>query len=98
MGEMNGAERRNAVDLRLGGLHARRAAGRGRDPGSAGRDRRSLVPRLPGSCGRQDGEANLRESLPFVEAYYNDNSSYTEMTAVGLRASYGSGISPTLTL
>jgi len=43
-------------------------------------------------------KANIRETLPSVEAYFNDTGSYTGMTAAGLRTSYDGGISPSLTL
>jgi prepilin-type N-terminal cleavage/methylation domain-containing protein len=59
------------------------------------------VPSYLGYKGRaadRTAKTNLRETLPSAEAYYNDNGSYTGMTAAGLRASYDSGISQTLTL
>jgi len=37
-------------------------------------------------------KANIRATLPSIEAYYNDNSSYAGMTIAGLKASYDSGI------
>jgi len=57
------------------------------------------VPSYLGYKGRaadSSAKANLRGTLPSVEAYYNDKGSYTGMTATGLRSSYDSGISPTL--
>jgi len=59
------------------------------------------VPAFLGYEGRaadRTAKTNLRETLPSVEAYFNDNGAYTGMTTAGLRASYDSGISPTLTL
>lgn len=59
------------------------------------------VPAYLGYKGRaadSSAKANLRETLPSAEAYYNDNGSYTNMTAATLRSSYDSGISPTLKL
>ena len=37
-------------------------------------------------------KANIRATLPSIEAYYNDNASYAGMTIAGLKASYDSGI------
>lgn len=36
--------------------------------------------------------SNVREAVPDAEAYYSDNSSYTSMTASGLRTAYDSGM------
>ncbi len=37
-------------------------------------------------------KANVRASIPAVEAYYADNNQYTGMTLGGLQASYDAGI------
>src|SRR5262245_186100 len=57
------------------------------------------VPAYLGYKGRaadNSAKANLRESLPSAEAYYNDIGSYTGMTAAALRSGYDSGISQSL--
>ncbi len=37
-------------------------------------------------------KANVRASIPAVEAYYADNNQYTGMTLSGLQASYDAGV------
>ena len=37
-------------------------------------------------------KANVRASIPAVEAYYADNNQYTGMTLGGLQASYDAGV------
>jgi type IV pilus assembly protein PilA len=37
-------------------------------------------------------KANIRATLPSIEAYYNDNATYVGMTVAGLKAGYDSGI------
>jgi prepilin-type N-terminal cleavage/methylation domain-containing protein len=39
-------------------------------------------------------EANLREALPSVEAYYTDQKTYVGLTVAVLRSQYDQGISP----
>jgi len=39
-------------------------------------------------------KANLRATLPSVEAYYLDKGTYVGMTVAGLRASYDAGLAP----
>jgi type IV pilus assembly protein PilA len=59
------------------------------------------VPSYLGYRGRaadRAAKANIRSALPSVEAYYNDNGTYSGMTVPGLRASYDSGLSPTLSV
>ena len=41
-------------------------------------------------------QANVRASIPAVEAFFSDNNTYAGMTLAGLRASYDAGL-PTLT-
>jgi len=59
------------------------------------------VPSYLGYKGRAaDGsaKANIRATLPSVEAYFIDNGSYSGMTAAILRSGYDGGISKTLTI
>jgi type IV pilus assembly protein PilA len=37
-------------------------------------------------------KANVRASIPGIEAYYADNNSYSGMTLAGIQASYDAGI------
>jgi type IV pilus assembly protein PilA len=37
-------------------------------------------------------QANVRSSIPAVEAYYADNNTYVGMTLAGLQASYDAGV------
>ncbi|MEZ5098413.1 MAG: prepilin-type N-terminal cleavage/methylation domain-containing protein [Thermoleophilia bacterium] len=41
-------------------------------------------------------QANVRSSIPAIEAFFSDNNTYAGMTLVNLRASYDAGL-PTLT-
>ena len=43
-------------------------------------------------------KANVRAALPSIEAYLSDNGTYTGMTPAGLKTSYDSGLSATLTV
>jgi prepilin-type N-terminal cleavage/methylation domain-containing protein len=43
-------------------------------------------------------KANIRQALPSVEAYYNDNGTYAGMTIAGLKASYDAGIPSSLAI
>ena len=46
---------------------------------------------------RAAAQANVRSSIPAVEAYYADNSTYATMTLAGLQGSYDAGLSTSLT-
>ena len=59
------------------------------------------VPSYLGYKGRaadNAAKANIRAALPIAEAYYNDKGSYTGMTVAVLKASYDSGIAPSLAI
>ena len=59
------------------------------------------VPSYLGYRGRAaDGaaKANIRQALPSVEAYYNDNGTYSGMTVAKLKAGYDSGLSASLSV
>jgi prepilin-type N-terminal cleavage/methylation domain-containing protein len=43
-------------------------------------------------------DANVRATLPSVEAYHGDNGNYTGMTVANLRSTYDSGLSGTVSL
>lgn len=43
-------------------------------------------------------QADLRVSLPSVEAYYQDHGTYVGMTVAALRASYDQGVPATLAI
>ena len=41
---------------------------------------------------RTTAQANVRATIPAVEAYFSDNGTYVGMTLVNLRASYDAGL------
>ena len=45
---------------------------------------------------QKTADANVRSTLPSVEAFRGDNGNYTGMSAGTLRATYDSGLSPTV--
>lgn len=47
-----------------------------------------------GRAADSTAKANIRATLPSVEAYYSDNSTYAGMSVTTLKASYDSGIAP----
>jgi type IV pilus assembly protein PilA len=59
------------------------------------------VPSYLGFRGRAqnaDAQANLREAVPSVEAYFSDHGKYNGMTTGILKASYDNGLSPDVTI
>jgi type IV pilus assembly protein PilA len=42
---------------------------------------------------RRAAQADVRETIPSMEAWYNDNNTYGGATPAGLRANYDSGLS-----